>query len=183
MPNISPALRLRSSLTGNDAVALAGTALAQTGFIPSDWNFDEAWAGVDGWQGIILQEGSSSKTFAANLAVEAAPILGVALLAAFPSMRRQHGLLRVAVVARPDLAGGCEVLCALVDKEGASSLAFADEFAASAFDTVTAAFASRNALTANPEGVRTLRLPKGHPLHPQTLIPLKKQMRKQKKKQ
>ena len=144
--DLMPARVYRLASDVRSSLMAVREALGARGFTVDSWDFDEAWAGRDGWRGFVVREGDSTKAAAMNALVEGIPVVGAALLAAVPGLRKQHGLVRVAVIARdaPSQAG-CDLICAVIDKDGASSLDSADAFAATAFNEVAAAFSTRGA--------------------------------------
>lgn len=174
-----PTRRFLVPLGPIEALSFAYRFLQTRGYSPDPWNLDSALLAhgdaVTGWKGVVMRSGSDIEEWTADFLMEILPPL---LL--LPSMRKKHGLVRIAIIARSTSDTSIsELFCSFVSVGYEKAWVSPKAQALAAFDSLPQAFAAEGLSVQETLACSALDLDKDHPLHPKKWAALRKIMRQE----
>ncbi|NDR53394.1 hypothetical protein GZ997_04840 [Actinomyces sp. 565] len=161
-----PMRRFEVAAPPRDAVRFVIDQLRPRGFSLETWDLDSVLAARGPWTGVVLREGSEAGSFLAEYLAEAFPF---ALI--LPWVRRQHGRVRLAVLARPlrDRAAS-ELICWHFSRNSGTPWNRPKHFTIDVMEGLTEPLHAAGLLLAGPAKPSNWNtwktLPTDHPLHP-----------------
>ncbi|RAX19541.1 hypothetical protein DRB06_12625 [Actinomyces sp. Z5] len=174
-----PMRRFEVAAPPRDAVRFVIDHLAPQGFALETWDLDSVLAERGPWTGVVLREGSQAANFAVGTFMEVVP-----LVLALPWTRRQHGRVRMAVIARPlhGDATGSELICWHFHLDSVTLRYWSTNFTIDIMDGLTEPLSAAGLLLAGPAKPSSWKtwntLPADHPLHPKQWRTISKEARR-----
>ncbi|MDU0349646.1 hypothetical protein [Actinomyces sp. MRS3W] len=163
-----PMRRFEVAAAPRDAVRFVINQWAPQGFSLEDWDLDSVLTERGPWTGVVLGEGSEGASVAAGALAEAMP-----WTLALPWTRRQHGRVRIAILARPldARAPVSELICWHFSGNTGTPWSPATDFAVGVVESLTEPLRAAGLLLtgpARPSSWKTWKtLPTDHPLRPE----------------
>ncbi|SDM28756.1 hypothetical protein [Actinomyces ruminicola] len=174
-----PMRRFEVAAAPRDAVRFVIDHLAPQGFSLEPWDLDSVLAERGPWTGVVLREGSEATTFLADYLTEVFPFVLV-----LPWIRRQHGRLRLAVLARPvdGRTAASELICWHFSLNSGTFWSRPEYFAIDVMEGLTEPLRAAGLLLAGPAKPSSWKtwktLPTDHPLHPKQWRAISKEARR-----
>ncbi|RAX21005.1 MULTISPECIES: hypothetical protein [unclassified Actinomyces] len=174
-----PMRRFEVAAPPRDAVRFVIDHLAPQGFALETWDLDSVLAERGPWTGVILREGSEAASFFADYLAEVFPLALV-----LPWVRRQHGRVRLAVLARPlgGRAAASELICWHFSFDSDTPWNHPKYFTINAMEGLTEPLRATGLLLAGPAKPSSWKtwksLSADHPLHPKQWRAISKEARR-----